>query len=140
MSIKRLIKEKSVREIPVDGMPGFFVTLTYLSKDTIRKMADKHTRVKFNRKTGKEEKEFNGDDFTEEFVSAVVVGWRGLTYNYLARFVAVDESAVSNPDEEIPFTQEDALELMKQSTAFSEWVDGCLNDIELFTSFNSKKT
>ena len=38
-----------------------------------------------------------------------------------------------DPEEEIEYDEEDALELLKQSTVFDQFITDCMNDFEAFS-------
>ena len=62
----------------------------------------------------------------------MIKNWTGLKYKYLNQLILVDTSAHS-PDNELPFTQENAELLMRNSADFDTWVTEAVGDLENFT-------
>jgi len=88
--------------------------------------------TKFNKRTHQPEETLDEDRFLEEYVSAVIKGWKGLKYSYLEEFLLVDISK-QNPDDELVFNQENAELLMKNSNSFDTWVTDTVSNLENFT-------
>ena len=42
------------------------------------------------------------------------------------------ETAGANLEQEVPYSEEDALELLRNSTIFDQFVTDCQNDFEVF--------
>jgi len=114
------------------GYSGFNVDVTYLAREELLKLRKKCLTTKFNRKTRQPEEELNEDMFLVEYVKGVIKGWSGLKYRYLEELLLVDVSELS-PDDELPFTQDNAELLMKNSGDFDTWVTEVVGDLENFT-------
>ena len=72
------------------------------------------------------------DKFVVEYCKGVIKGWKGLKYQYLEELLLVDVSAL-DPEDQLPYTQENAELLMKNSTDFDTWVTETVSDLENFT-------
>ena len=114
------------------GYSGFSVDVTYLAREELLKLRKKCLTTKFNRKTRQPEEELNEDMFLIEYVRAVIKGWKGLKFRYLEELLLVDVSEL-DPDDELPFTQDNAELLMKNSGDFDTWVTEVGGDLENFT-------
>lgn len=114
------------------GYSDFNVDLTYLSREELLKVRNRCMKQKFNKKTRAFEDSLDEDTFLTEYVSAIIKGWKGLKYKYLEEFLLVDISSVS-PEEELPYTQENAELLMRNSSDFDQWVTDTVGDLENFT-------
>lgn len=114
------------------GYSDFTVDLTYLSREELLKVRNRCMKQKFNKKTRAFEDSLDEDTFLTEYVSAIIKGWKGLKYKYLEEFLLVDISSVS-PEEELPYTQENAELLMRNSSDFDQWVTDTVGDLENFT-------
>ena len=114
------------------GYSGFAVDVTYLAREELLKLRKKCLTTKFNRKTRQPEEELNEDMFLVEYVKAVIKGWKGLKFRYLEELLLVDVSEL-DPDDELPFTQDNAELLMKNSGDFDTWVTEVGGDLENFT-------
>ena len=71
------------------------------------------------------------EKFLVEYTKAVLKGWSGLKYRYLEELLLVDIGDL-DPDDELPFTQENAELLMKNATSFDTWVTETAGELENF--------
>lgn len=114
------------------GYSGFSVDVTYLAREELLKLRKKCLSTKFNRKTRQPEEELNEDMFLIEYVRAVIKGWKGLKFRYLEELLLVDVTEL-DPDDELPYTQDNAELLMKNSGDFDTWITEVVGDLENFT-------
>ena len=114
------------------GYSGFSVDVTYLAREELLKLRKKCLTTKFNRKTRQPEEELNEDMFLIEYVRAVIKGWKGLKFRYLEELLLVDVTEL-DPDDELPYTQDNAELLMKNSGDFDTWITEVVDDLENFT-------
>ena len=111
---------------------GMSIDLCYLAREELVKLRKKCVTTKFNKKTRQPEEELDEDKFLVEYCKAVIKGWKGFKYRYLEELLLVDVSAL-DPEDELPFTQENAELLMKNSSNFDTWVTETVSDLENFT-------
>ncbi len=119
-------------EIDFPGYTGFSVDLCYLAREELIKLRKKCVNTKWNKKTHQPEEDLDDDKFLTEYSKAVIKGWKGLKYRYLEELLLVDISSL-DPDDELPFTLENAQLLMKNANDFDTWVTETLGDLENFT-------
>jgi hypothetical protein len=108
------------------------VSLCHLAREELVKLRKRCVTTKFSKKTRQPEEVLDEDKFLVEYCKAVVKGWEGLKFQYLEELLLVDTSAY-DPDDTLPYTQENAELLMKNSTAFDTWVTETVGDLENFT-------
>lgn len=132
VSLKSLMTSSKTVSLDYPGYSDFTVDLTYLSREELLKVRNRCMKQKFNKKTRAFEDSLDEDTFLTEYVSAIIKGWKGLKYKYLEEFLLVDISSVS-PEEELPYTQENAELLMRNSSDFDQWVTDTVGDLENFT-------
>ena len=132
VSLKSLMTPSKTVSIDYPGYDGFCVDLTYLSREELLKLRNKCMKQKFNKKTRAFEDSLDEEIFLVEYVSAIIKGWTGLKYKYLEEFLLVDVSG-QNPDEELPYSLENAELLMRNSGDFDQWVTDTVGDLENFT-------
>ena len=89
-------------------------------------------KQKFNKKTRAFEESLDEDIFLNEYVQSIIKNWTGLKFKYLEEFLLVDVSG-KDLESELPFTQENAEVLMKNSADFDQWVTDTVGDLENFT-------
>jgi hypothetical protein len=131
-----ILPEKEVAfEFP--GLKGLEFILTYLSKDELNRIIKKCTRNKINPRTRQVENELDDDLFLETYINSVVKDWTGFKFKYLDTFLAWDASSV-DPEDEMEYSQENALVLMKGSTVFDNWVSEQIADLGKFMKTESK--
>ena len=78
------------------------------------------------------EETLDEDTFLIEYVASVIKGWTGLKYDYLRQLILIDTNGL-DLEAELPFTQENAELLMKNSSDFDTWVTESVGDLENFT-------
>lgn len=132
ISLSSLMTPSKTVTLDFPGYSDFTVDVTYLAREELLKLRKKCLTTKFNRKTRQPEEELNEDMFLVEYVKGVIKGWSGLKYRYLEELLLVDVSEL-DPDDDLPFTQENAELLMKNSSEFDTWVTEVVGDLENFT-------
>lgn len=125
-----MIDEKII-EIEFPDSDGFFVKLSYVGRDKLMKIRNRALVFKFNKRTRQREEEVDNDKFLEEYSREVIRGWKGLTIRELARILPIDTTG-AEMDKDVPYSEDDALELLKNSTIFDQFVTDCMNDFEIF--------
>lgn len=125
------------RELEVDypGIDGFKVRVAFQSRDELMKMRKKATTQKF--KNRQLEEVVDDQLFLQLYVRAVIKGWTGLKYKDLSRLMLVDISGI-DAEAEIPYSPEDALELMKGSSEFDGFITETISDISNFSKSSSQ--
>ena len=129
--IKNLMINEKVVEVEFPDSDNFYVSLTYLNREKLTKIRNRSLTIKFNKRSRQREEEVDNEKFLEEYAREVVRGWRGLTIRELARLMPI-ETAGANLEQEVPYSEEDALELLRNSTIFDQFVTDCQNDFEVF--------
>lgn len=125
---------KSSKTVGIDfpGMPGFTVDICYLGREELVKLRKRCVSTKFNRKTHQPEEVVDDEKFLVEYVASVIKGWSGLKLSHLEELLLVDTEGL-DPDAELPYSQEEAEMLMRNSTSFEEWLTETVGDLENFT-------
>jgi hypothetical protein len=132
ISLSSLMTPSKTVTIDFPGFTGMDIDLTYLGRDELIKLRKRCVSTKFDKRTRQPEEVLDEDKFLTEYCKAVIKGWSGLKYRYLEELLLVDVSEL-DPDDELPFTQENAELLMKNSTTFDSWVTETVGDLENFT-------
>jgi len=118
--------------IDFPGFTGMQVDLCYLAREELLKLRKKCVTTKYDKKTRQPEEVLDEDKFLVEYCKSVIKGWSGLKYRYLEELLLVDVSQF-DPNDELPYTAENAELLMKNSTTFDTWVTETVGDLENFT-------
>jgi len=129
--IKNLMVTDKVTEVEFPDIDGFTVNICYLGRDKLMKIRNGALVYKFNKRTRQREEEVDNDKFLEAYTEAVIKGWSGLTVRGLSHLLPVDVSKM-DPKKEIPYSAEDALDLIKNSTIFDQFISDTLNNFDTF--------
>jgi hypothetical protein len=131
MDLKSLMIETRAVDVEFEALPGFTVTLGYLSKSLLRRLSKEATVSKMDQ-LGNVSPEFDSDKFLEAFCSHAVSGWKGLTYEKLAQLMLIDETSIEDMSKEVEYSKDNAFLLMKESQAFDNWVNDRVNQLSIF--------
>ena len=132
ISLASLMTSSKTVTIDFPGYSGMSIDLCYLAREELIKLRKRCVTTKFNKKTHQPEEELNDEKFLTEYTKAVVKGWSGSKYRYLEELLLVDVSSL-DPEDELPYTQENAELLMKNANMFDTWVTETVGDLENFT-------
>ena len=138
MELKSILLPEKVVTFEYPGLDGLEFDLAFLSKDSNQDILKKCTITRFNPKFQRTDEELDDEKFLEMYVAAIVKNWRGFKMKYLSEFVIADFSDFDD-DQELDYSQENALTLMKSSTTFDNWVSKQIGEIKNFTKQDSKK-
>jgi hypothetical protein len=136
LSLKTLLVPSKSVQVEYPGFPGFVVDLAFLSRETLLSIRKKSTKTSFKNRQAAEE--FNEDLFLQLYVENAVKGWSGLKLSYLEQLAPVDLTGQSMEDE-LNYTAENALYLMKNSSNFDAFVSEQVTDLGNFSTTSSSK-
>jgi len=138
MDLKNMLLSEKVVSFDFPGCDGLIFDLAFLSKESNQALAKKCQKTKFDPRTRMPIQEFDDDLFLELYVNAIIKNWRGFKLKYLNDLVLADV-AQGKEEQELDYSQDNALELMKNSTIFDNWVSEVILDLGNFTSKDSTK-
>jgi len=138
MDLKSLLVDSKTTWVEFPGLNGFEVELANLSRKELTNLRKKCTMNKFNRKTRQFEDELNDEKFVIEFTLATVKNWKGLQLGYLQDLLLVDLKGQDRTSE-MTFSEENAQELVENSTEFDNWLNEVVFDLENFRSDEQTK-
>lgn len=129
--LNKLIVEVKDAWVSYPGIAGFEVQLAYHSRPRLVKMRKDCMITKIDRKTRVPMEVLDEDRFVEEFANSMIKGWKGLTLEGLQDLLAMN---LSDQDltAEVPYTKEDALILVKNSSEFETWLNEVVFDLQNF--------
>lgn len=119
------------------GIEEFSVQLAHLTRSELQAIRKKCLNKKVSRKTRGIEEEIDSDLFQDLYISAVIKDWKGLKLKYLYKFIPVDIGS-QDPESELEYSEDNARELMKNSSDFDNWVSGEIEEVESFTARSLK--
>jgi len=135
LSLKSLLVPSKAVEVEYPGMPGFKINIAFLSRETLLNIRKKSTKTSFKNRQPQEE--FNEDLFLQLYVENAVKGWTGFKLAYLEQLAPVDLSG-KDLEDELEFTPENALFLMKSSSNFDGFISDQVTDLGNFTTSSLK--
>ena len=135
ISLASLMTASKTVAIDFPGYNGMAVSLCYLGREELVKLRKRCVSTKFDRKTRQPEETLDEEKFIVEYCKAVIKGWSGFKYRYLEELLLVDISNLDAEDD-LPYTQDNAELLMKNSNTFDTWVTEAVGDLENFTGNN----
>ena len=138
MELKSLLVDTKTVWVEFPGLDEFEVELANLSRKELVALRKKCTQNKFNRKTRAFEESLDDDKFVKEFSMATVKGCKGLKLEYLEDLLIVDLSG-QDPQKELDFSEENALQLVENSTEFDNWLNEVVFDLDNFRTKSEGK-
>jgi len=127
-----MVKSKTV-EMEYPGYTDFNISVAYLTRDELMNLRKKATTQKFNRKSRQPEDEVDSELFQDLYIKAVIKGWTGFKYKYVLKMLPVDPNTIENPEDELEYSVDNAVLLMKNCTDFDSWITIQLEDVANFT-------
>lgn len=119
-------------EVDFPEIEGFKVKISFAPREDLVKIRNQALVYKFNKRTRQREEEVDNEKFVELYSERVIKGWTGLRIKHLPKLLAADISGLS-PEEEVVYSPEEALELLKNSTVFDQFITDTVNDLEAFS-------
>jgi len=132
VSIANLIVPSRVVDLEFPGFDDVKVSMCHLSREELLKLRKKCVSTKFNRTSRQPEEVLDDEKFVRNYCNAVIKGWSGFKYKHLEELLLVDITGL-DPEGVVPFTEENAVTLMKNSDRFEAWVNEVLGDLENFS-------
>lgn len=119
--------------VPYPGIRDWTVEIANLSRPELLKLRKSCMFTKMDRKTRQPVEDLDEDAFIDKFTKATVKGWSGLKVKNLEDLLLVDIGK-EDPEKEIPYTHEDAVELVRNSAEFDSWLNDAVFDLDNFRS------
>ncbi len=138
MELKSLLVDTKTVWVEFPGLDGFEVELANLSRKELVALRKRCTINKFNRKTRAFEESLDDEKFVKEFTEVTVKGWRGLKLSYLEDLVLVDLQG-QDGEKQLPFSMDNALQLVENSSEFDNWLNEVVFDLENFRTTEQGK-
>ncbi len=132
VSLASLMTASKTVSVDFPGYAGFSVDLCYLAREELLKLRKKCVKTKWDKKTHQPIEELDEEKFLVEYTKGVIKGWTGLKYRYLEELLLVDIGDL-DPEDELPFTQENSELLMRNAASFDTWVTETSGELENFT-------
>lgn len=138
MKLQDLMVDSKTAWVDFPGCDGFSVEVANLSKKELVALRKRCISTKFDRKTRQPEEVLDEDKFVREFTEAVIKGWKGFKLKFLEELILVDLSK-HDPEDELPFDQDQAQVLVQNSTEFDTWINEVVFDLDNFRGKSNRK-
>ena len=130
--LSSMLTNKLEAWIEMEGFDGFEVKISYLSRDELSKIRNTVTRVSWSPKTRQKEENIDTELFVSEFVKAAVLEWKGFTVKHALRLLPIEIPEGVSENDEIEFSQEEAIALATNSVIFDSWLNEVVFDLANF--------
>ena len=130
LNLQSLLVPSKVTEVEYPGLAGFKIQVSFLSREELVKIRKKATKTAYKHRQPVEE--LNEELFLSLYVENTIKGWSGLKLSYLTQLAPVDLSAIKDQEQELAYTQANALSLMKSSADFDSFISETVTDLENF--------
>lgn len=130
--ISNFMVDEKLTEVTFPDIKEFKVKIAFLSRDQLVKIRDKCTIKKYDKRSRQYVEELEDDKFLKLYTKKVIRGWVGLRVKHLSKLLPVDLSSASNIEEFIAFSEEEAYDLIKNSSEFDQFITDTLTDLENF--------
>lgn len=132
VSLKSLMTPSKTVSIDFPRFKGVSIEICFLAREELIKLRKRCMSTKWDKKSHQPFEEMDEDKFIVEYTKAVIKGWKGLKFSYLEELLLVDVSQFE-PDDELPYTHDNAETLMQNGADFDSWVTEMVGDLENFT-------
>lgn len=133
MDLKKLMVDTKAVWMDFPGLSGFEVQIANLSRKELTGLRKRCTVQKFDRKTRQVIETLEDEKFVKEFAIATVKNWKGLTIEHLETLLLIDTDG-KDPNENVPYSEENAEILVSSSTEFDSWLNEVVFDLDNFRS------
>lgn len=141
ISLSSLVKkDRAVKEVMYDKDWKVFFKLAYLSRTDLQAMIGRNTKMDFDPKTHEKIEKLNAEALSKEIADTCILGWKGVTYKWLATVMAIDLSSIKNVDEELEFTRENLNDLLKNTYGIESWIFDTVKDAANFSEKKEAET
>ena len=136
--INNVINKNAITEFEFPEIEGFFVKIAYVPREELTKIRKASLEYKYDKKTHQREEVIDDDKFLERYAEKVIVGWRGLKFKHLPTLFPADLSTV-DPETEIEYSPEEALQLLKVSVDFDRFVTDTQESLDKFSKVEKEQ-
>lgn len=130
INLKDLVIDTREVEVAFPGFETFKVKLRFVSRVTSKRILEESEVKEF--KAGHlinvrrdEEK------FSDKFVEHCITGWSGLTLDILSHLLLIGD-VEQDPSTEVPYSHDNAVQLLRNSVAFNTFIDSTVFDLDCF--------
>jgi len=128
MNIKDiLIKEEKTTWIKY--IDDFEVKIRFVPRGEMTRMFERSKSITWDKRDHTKVEKVDSDIFYKNFVDKVIMDWKGLKASTLKKMLPIQ---VTDENQEIPFTPENAYELIRGAYDFDLFINNAVVDLENF--------
>lgn len=133
VSLKTLLVPSKETEVEYPGLPNFKIQVAFLARETLQKLRKKSTVTTY--KQHQPQETVDDDLFLKLYVQAVIKGWSGLKLEYVEKLAPVNLEGLDK-ETELPYSEEEALFMMKNSVDFDSFITKQVSELGNFNKSN----
>lgn len=132
IDLKNLVIDTKEVEVEYPGIDKFKVKVRYISRAKSKELLESSEVKEFKNGmfigTKRDE-----NKFVDQFVAHCISGWSGLTLEGVSRLLLIDVEE-QDLSKEVEYSHDNAVMLLKNSTAFNTFIDNTVFDLDCFRS------
>jgi hypothetical protein len=130
--LKDLKINKKEISVAFPRFKDFKLKMKYVTREELAAIREKTTTISYNRLSKAREETIDTDRFMDSYLKEAVVGWSGLTYEILSFLVPIETDGI-DLSKEIPYSHEDAMWLVKNSSEFDGFISETMSQVDVFS-------
>jgi hypothetical protein len=135
LSVTSLLKkDTSDMCAQVEYQYGIFFHLKFTARNDLMRMMKESTIMRYNPSTKTREPSLDGDKLIRKYCAAAVEGWHGMTPRNLSRLIPMKNVPEEQLDVEIQFSQDQLVELVKNSAEIDTFLQQTATDVNYFNA------
>jgi hypothetical protein len=131
MQIKDLLALEKERTIWVRYIDNFEINIKYLPRRELIRISETSQDTIWDKKAHTKINKLDTDRFYTKFVEKAILGWRGLNLKTLSKIIPINLDG-QNLEAEVPYTKENAIELLKNAYDLEAFLQDSIFDIGKF--------
>ncbi len=124
--LKGKIKDRSDRRVWAAYRDGFQLEIRHTPRAHSQSIADRAKKEEWDNAIGAYAPSIDKEKYYQLIAAEVIMDWRGLTPEVLRTLVDME----SYPDAEVPYSQEDAAELLAKVQGLDVWVQTLARNLD----------
>ena len=137
INLKDIALDTKQITVAYPGLPHFKLKVNYVSRKLSKKILEAAQENQFV--NGIAVKVQNDDKFAEEFVKVAIAGWEGLTVADVEKLMLI-EVPEDRLDDKVEFSIDNAMMLVRNSSAFETWMNSTVFHLDTFRDSKSEPT
>jgi hypothetical protein len=125
--LKGKIKDTSDKKVLAEFRDGFKVEIRYTPRGRVQRIVEESMVTEMDPRTFTQKTRRDNDKFFTLMATEIVIGWSGLSAKVLRSMIEMEDY----PDE-LPYSIEDAAELLAKAYDFDAWVQNIATHLECF--------